>query len=397
MDKSIEETKAFKLRKRAEKKFSYQYHDVKDSPMDFEDIISELRIHQFELEIQNQELIESQAKLEHSRHKYFELYNFAPVGYFTLNNKGLIIDANLVGASLLKIEIKDLYKTAFIRFIHPDSQNRFYHLHKNSMQLGNKQVDEIKMIKNDGNTFYAHIEAVNSYSELNNGPNIAIIDISDRKGVEKELKKSLEDKEVLIREIHHRVKNNLQIIASLLHLQESTLTDKNLITILKESEVRVKSMATIHEKLYQSRTFQEVNFKEYLEQLIIDILYTYKVPKDTIQVIMNIEDINLNIETSIPLGLIINELVTNCVKYAFPKMDGTITIELKTMNDEIELNINDNGIGLPLDIDLENSETLGLQLVNNLTSQIDGHVDIDRSHGTNFKITFKEIKYKIRK
>ena len=218
-------------------------------------------------------------------------------------------------------------------------------------------------------------------------------DITERKNAEKQIKSSLGEKENLLKEVHHRVKNNLQIIASLLHLQEIT-ADKEVLTILRESEGRVRSMASIHENLYQSPTFTDINFKQYTEKLLYDRLYTYGVPKNTIMTKLDIEEIKLNIETAIPLGLIINELVTNIIKYAFTDMNGTITIKLQSQNDKMELIIADNGIGLPKDIDIKNSETLGLQLVNNLINQIEGKLEINIDDGTEFKILFKELKYK---
>ena len=220
-------------------------------------------------------------------------------------------------------------------------------------------------------------------------------DITERKKAEEQIKLSLKEKENLIREIHHRVKNNLQIIASLLHLQESTVTDE-VAAVLMESEGRVKSMATIHENLYQSPTFNDINFKKYIEKLIYDILYTYGIQKGTIKTNLDIPEINLNIDTAIPLGLIINELVTNIIKYAFTDMEGTITIKLKSCSNRIELIVADNGIGMPENIDFENSETLGLQLVNNLINQLDGELNIDTDNGTEFKILFKELIYKKR-
>ena len=142
-------------------------------------------------------------------------------------------------------------------------------------------------------------------------------DITKLKQGEIKIRKSLDEKETLLREIHHRVKNNLQIIASLLHLQESTVNDGELANILKESESRVKSMAIVYDKLSHSPNFNDINFKQYIEKLVYDILYTYGIKKGTIDIQLDIEDINLNIDTAIPLGLIINELVTNSVKYAF--------------------------------------------------------------------------------
>ena len=222
-------------------------------------------------------------------------------------------------------------------------------------------------------------------------------DITERKKTEEQLKKSLNEKEVLLREIHHRVKNNLQIIASLLHLQEvSACEKKGMGNVLKESGGRVMSMAMVHEKLYQLSNFNDLNFKQYVEKLVYEILYSYGIEMGNIKVQLDFEDININIDTAMPLGLIINELITNIVKYAFPQLEGAITIKLKSLPQQMELTITDDGIELPDDIDIENPETLSLQLVNILLGQIDGKIELDRNHGTEFKITFKELKYKER-
>ncbi|MDP3486258.1 MAG: PAS domain S-box protein [Methanobacteriaceae archaeon] len=218
-------------------------------------------------------------------------------------------------------------------------------------------------------------------------------DITERKQAENKIIQSLQEKEVLIREIHHRVKNNMQIISSLLNLQMQHEDLDETVNVLKESQGRVKSMAMIHEKLYQSPNFTDINFKEYIDKLVVDIFYSYGIKIGTIESVLDIEDINLNIETAISLGLIVNEIVTNIVKYAFPKGEGTITINLKSLPDRMQLTIRDDGIGLPEDIDIENTETLGFQLVNSLVSQIDGKIELDRINGTEFKITFKELKY----
>ena len=213
---------------------------------------------------------------------------------------------------------------------------------------------------------------------------------------EKELKNSLAEKEVLLREIHHRVKNNMQIISSLLNLQIQFEDLDETVGVLKESQGRVKSMAIIHEKLYQSSSLDNINFREYIEKLILDIFYSYGIINSSIESVLDIKDINLNIDTAIPLGLIINELVTNSVKYAFPKLNGRISIKLKSNQDQMELTIADNGIGIPGGVDLESSKTLGLQLVNSLVNQLEGKLELDISNGTQFKIIFKQLEYKNR-
>ena len=213
---------------------------------------------------------------------------------------------------------------------------------------------------------------------------------------EKELKNSLAEKEVLLREIHHRVKNNMQIISSLLNLQIQFEDMDETISVLKESQGRIKSMAIIHEKLYQSSSLTNINFKEYIEKLIRDICYSYGILDGSIGSVLDIHDINLNIDTAIPLGLIINELVTNSIKYAFPENTGKITIKLASNQDQLELTIADNGTGMSEDLVLESSKTLGLQLVNSLINQLDGKLEVDTSDGTRFKITFQELKYENR-
>ncbi len=221
-------------------------------------------------------------------------------------------------------------------------------------------------------------------------------DVTEQEKAKEKIQKSLKEKETLLREINHRVKNNLQIIASLLHLQEANINDEKMANVLKESESRVKTMSMVHEKLYQSPSLTDINFKQYLEKLVYDILYTYGIEIGNIKVQLDIGDINLNLETAIPLGLIINELITNTIKYAFPQNEGTITIKLKSLTENLEITIADDGIGLPKNFDIEQIETLGLQLVNNLIDQLNGELKVNSDKGTEFIITFKELKYKER-
>jgi PAS domain S-box-containing protein len=215
-------------------------------------------------------------------------------------------------------------------------------------------------------------------------------DIRERKKAEDEVKKSLKEKEVLLREIHHRVKNNMQIISGLLNMQIKHVEEEEAENVLQESQGRVKSMAMIHENLYRSQDLSDINFKKYVQDLVGDIFYSYGIKKGTIEPELEIKDINIDMDTAISLGLIINELVTNSVKYAFPQSKGTIQIKLKSSQDQLELIIADNGVGLLDELDYKNTDSLGLQLVNGLIDQIDGEIELDRSHGTQFKITFKE-------
>lgn len=221
-------------------------------------------------------------------------------------------------------------------------------------------------------------------------------DITQRKKAEEQIEESLEEKEVLLKEIHHRVKNNLQIIYSLLNLQTDYVEGEESLNVLKESQNRVKSMAMVHERLYQSPNLKYINFKEYVENLITDLFYSYGIERGNIKTQLNLEDIKIDIDTAIPCGLIINELVTNSLKYAFPKGKGILIVEMVQVSDYIKLVVADNGIGLPVDIDLENTETLGLKMVNNLVHQLDGILELKRTNGTEFTIKCKKLEYKNR-
>ena len=218
----------------------------------------------------------------------------------------------------------------------------------------------------------------------------SLVDITERKKAQKLVEESLKEKEILLREIHHRVKNNMQIISSLLNLQRDSVKDEQITQVLKDSQGRVRSMAMIHENLYKSPTLSDINFRRYGEKLVNDILHSYGFYNGNIKTNLDIQDIRLHIDTAIPCGLIINELVTNSVKYAFPQGKGTISVNCKLFQNELELTIADDGIGLPKDIDYKKTETLGLQMVNQLVKQINGQIKYGNSHGTEFQIIFKE-------
>ena len=210
---------------------------------------------------------------------------------------------------------------------------------------------------------------------------------------------SLQEKELLLREIHHRVKNNLQVISSLLSLQSRTSKDEQAIEMAKESQNRIKVMALIHEKLYRSKDFANVEFNDYIKNLANDLFASYRVSASRISLKLEIEDLSLGIDTAIPTGLIINELVTNCLKYAFSKdSDGEIRISLRSLDDgQNELIVSDNGVGIPETLDIKNAESLGLRMITNLTERsLHGNVSINRNNGTEFKIIFKEKEYKDR-
>lgn len=213
-------------------------------------------------------------------------------------------------------------------------------------------------------------------------------DITARKQAEEHLKSSLKEKEVLLKEIHHRVKNNLQIISSLLNLQSGYIQDGEAGAMFKESRNRVKSMALIHERLYQSKDLARIDIADYVRNLTTHLFRSYGAKARAVSLEIDVENILLDIDTAMPCGLIINELVTNSLKHAFPPgTSGKIRIGLHRDNhDGLALSVSDNGVGLTPDFDFQQTESLGLQLVNTLTEQLQGQIEIARDEGTTFKI-----------
>ena len=222
------------------------------------------------------------------------------------------------------------------------------------------------------------------------------IEVTERKRTENQIKTSLKEKEVLLKEIHHRVKNNLQVISSLLNLQSKYIKNRPASEIFRESQNRIKSMALIHEQLYQSRDLARIELAEYIRKLAANLLYSYKVKPNAIVLKINVDSVFLSIDTAIPCGLIIDELVSNSLKYAFPAhKKAEICIDLHSDdNNKFTLIISDNGMGFPKDLDFRKTESLGLQLVCTLTDQLGGTIKLNGSYGTEFKITFREPNYK---
>jgi len=225
-----------------------------------------------------------------------------------------------------------------------------------------------------------------------------IRDITERKKAEEQAKASLNEKEVLLREIHHRVKNNMQIISSLLSLQSQSLQDPEIKSMFRESQGRIRTMALVHEKLYQTRDLSRIDLAEYIRSLAAYLFRTYQMEAGRIQLKTDLDKTFLDINTSIPCGLIVNELVSNALKHAFPdERKGEILIELReSEGGALRLTVRDNGIGFPEGVDLRTTDTLGLQIVTLLVDQIDGKLDVKRDRGTVFSVTFRPLSYQPR-
>lgn len=400
-------------------------------------IIYELELRQVELEIQNQELQETQKALELSRKSYFNLFDMAPVGYLSINKDCVIYESNLLAASLFKIDRRDILKKNFLSFVNDEHKDTFTGYIKD---ISKKTASlNIELKKNDGTVFWAQI-AISSVHGLDFSPEhyfMTIIDISSLKQAEDDLKKhrasledmvdartleinmvneklkreiaererteekikhSVEQKELLLREIHHRVKNNLSIVSGLLKLYSHRESDENTKNILKEIELRIDAMMFIHDRLYISSDFDKIPFDVYLDKLVTNISSSFD--RKNIKIKKSLFPATINSEKALSCGLIMNELITNCYKHAFPDgREGCISIAFSVENIKPSssqdcplwhLSISDNGVGLPKGFLVENTNSLGMNIIMLLSKQMKAAVKISNSKGLKFNMTFTD-------
>lgn len=276
--------------------------------------------------------------------------------------------------------------------ISTEEMNNFWHQKLESTFKGQRQHFETFFTDKSGETTWREVYLNPIYDETGQAVEVSCIahDVTDKKQSEEKLKLSLKEKEVLLKEVHHRVKNNLQVISSILNLQSSYVRDRKTLELLRESQNRIKSMAFIHESLYQTKDFSNINFSEYVHNISKNLVHSYSGPDNVPELHLETGSIFLNLDTAIPCGLVINELLSNALKYAFPNgRKGNITVQLEQNDGAIRITIADDGVGLPEDVDYRNTESLGLQLVVTLVEQINGKIRLENKKGTKFVIDFK--------
>lgn len=279
-------------------------------------------------------------------------------------------------------------------FVSTKTYNDFWNRKFNATFDGIPQNFEASFKDKKGNVVWLEIYLNPIFDENKNVKEVSGIghDITGKKEIEEKIKQSLAEKEVLLKEVHHRVKNNLQVISSILNLQSSYIADKKVIELLKESQNRIKSMSFIHESLYQSKNFSSVKFSAYIHHLVNNLLLSYKPKEKNISLIQKIDNVFLNLDQAIPCGLIINELVSNALKYAFKKKGkGELNISItEDKKENVKITIADNGPGLPKEVNYRNTQSLGLQLVMVLVSQLRGVVQLNNKKGAKYIITFNK-------
>ncbi|GAB5417153.1 MAG: hypothetical protein Crog4KO_20190 [Crocinitomicaceae bacterium] len=264
-----------------------------------------------------------------------------------------------------------------------------------SVRKGSSRQYEVRLTR-DGIDFWLELFINPIFDTEGDVVEISMVahDITEKKRSSIGIEESLKEKEVLLKEIHHRVKNNLQVISSILNLQSSFVSDENTLGILQESRNRIRSMAIIHENLYRTEDFSSIRFDDYLRNLTANLIASYSVNRK-IELDTELEDVNLVLDQAIPCGLLTNELITNALKYAWVGKNGSearIKLRLEQNNNLIKLSIADNGVGLPEEFEKMQSDTLGLQLVTTLAEQLDAQLTVNRAQGTEFQLSFENIK-----
>lgn len=257
----------------------------------------------------------------------------------------------------------------------------------------NQDITDLKLMEGEIRSLNTTLEQrVRDRTEALSRVNEALeAEIAQRLAAEKKLQASFDEKVTLLKEVHHRVKNNLQIIASLLNLQSRYIKDESSLAVIRESQNRIKAMALVHEKLYRADDISHISLSDYIRFLGTGLFQFYDARSRGIQFILDIHEVNVDIDAAIPLGLIMNELISNSLKYAFPKgRKGDIAISVKKEGHTLTVVYRDTGIGIPAEMDWRNTQSLGLRLVNTLVDQLNGTVELDRSAGTEFTMVLHE-------
>jgi PAS domain S-box-containing protein len=332
--------------------------------------------------------------LRQSEEKYRSLSEASPNAIYIINRDATIAYANTFALRLLNKGMDEVKGRRLMDVFPQEDADMQIQIIVGVLQHGHDVRRDDRMTSIDGterwlSSIYTPLKDVS-------GRVTAVLcvsyDITERKQMENQIAASLNEKEYLLKEIHHRVKNNLQVISSLLSMQADKATDRNVIDSLTDSQNRVKSIALVHEKLYQSKSLDQIEYGDYLNKIANHLFDTYNIPTSRVTCTIHAGNIFVDINQAVPCSLIINEMLTNSLKYAFPGgSKGEITIDFTTDGKNYILTYHDNGIGIPEGIAFDRAESLGMKLIYGLTQQINGDVVLVREEGTTFIVTFPRV------
>jgi PAS domain S-box-containing protein len=344
--------------------------------------------------------------LRESEERYRMLVDNVP-DIILVHRNGVLLYVNPAAASMMGYTIQELYDTLLIFHVSPEYHGILIDAIKRRMDSQDIEPYELEILSKSGERKRVVVRGCTIQYQGEPASLNVLTDITERKIIEdqlrdfnekleievknrtEELQTSLAEKEVLLKEIHHRVKNNMQVISSLLFMQARNAEQKEVRDILLESQNRIKSIALVHEKLYQSKDFDRIDYPDYLIRITKQIAESYKAGQNQVRIIVNNDTVYLSIDKAVPCSLIVSELVSNSLKYAFPdNRPGEIQIDFSLLENEYELIYTDNGIGIPESIEPGKTKTLGLELIQGLVHQLNGTMTLDRSNGTKYTLRF---------
>lgn len=333
-------------------------------------------------------LICSHASIE----QWSAVSDYLPFGIFCTDAMGNCTYINPRCEEMIGYTLEQSLDQKWHRFIHSEDRDRVLLLWRETLPLGKSYVNQFRILTPPGKLHWLSIRTNPIFSELGElkGHIGAIEDITAQKLAEEQIKFSLDEKEALLKEIHHRVKNNLQIISSLIYLQAQRIHDPALRQVFEESQSRISSMALVHDILYRSQNLAYVNLSEYVQTLTSSLFHTYRTQIETVHLNVQVDpNIVVNSEKAIPCGLILNELITNALKHGFSGGEtGEVTVILENHSPKVCLIVENGGKILPGSFELQKIRTMGLRLVNALTNQLNGQVSVETTQKTRFKVTF---------
>jgi len=347
-----------------------------------------------ELEERSRQLEELVTELGESEQRYRSIFELAAVGIAHVSLEGDFVRLNQQFCEIVGYTRGEMLRLTFQDITHPDDLAADLELVDRTLagDIDNYSMEK-RYFRKDGSIVWVNL-TVSLARDDSGDPRyfIAVVgDMTRRKRAEVALKSSLEEKDVLLREIHHRVKNNMQVISSLLNLQARSIESPQLQKMFQESQSRVRAMAMIHEILYESGDLSRIGLDGYVTKLANSLILIYGAAADNIRLDVDAEEVTLGIDETVPCGLVLNELLSNSLKYAFPNdRPGVIKIRAHSTEDgEVVLRVSDDGVGLPADLDIRATESMGMSLVVGLVeNQLGGRLELDRDKGTCFTIIF---------
>ena len=376
-------------RKRAEDAMQTAYAELEQKVMERTRELADMNRN---LETEAGERKKVMEELKVSEEKYRSLVEQTNDLVFQINSAGEITYISPNVSSIMGYAAENGLGKNPAEFMPKDQMGIFLRMHERNIQV-KEPISGVELTFLD-NRNIPHIFEINGTPHF--GPDGAFIgfsgiarDITERKALQGKVEASLKEKEILLKEIHHRVKNNMQVISSLLNLQARLIKDDASREVIRESQNRVMSIALVHEKLYQSKNLAEIDYLDYLKKIADYLIQSYGIVPGTIGIRIHAESIFIPINKAIPLSLIINEMISNSIKYAFPdNRKGTIVVDLTKEEDRFTLVVKDDGVGLPEKVTLDQTDSLGLQLINSLVGQIQGTISLNRTSGTEYRIVF---------